>query len=108
MITWRFGEFPEDGEAWLQNPTQLYAYVEYARGDVAMGQTWRRLMVVTKAWLQRELENVRHAASEPLWAMIPTMLVVPDGEGEALRRTVDTIIRQGGFDVYATPVEARS
>ena len=108
MIRWRFGEFPDDGEAWLKNPEQLYAYVEYASEDVAMDQTWRRLMVVTKSWLQRELENVRHGASEPRWAMIPTMLVVPDGEGEALRRTVDAIIQQGGFDEYATPVEARS
>ena len=105
MRKWRFGESPEDGEAWLRNPGQLYAYVEYVSESDAAGE-WRRLMVVTKSWLQRVLEGVRHGASAPLWVMLPTMLVLPDAEGEELRRAVDAVMQQGGFDVYSTAVES--
>jgi hypothetical protein len=103
VIEWRFGELPEDGEAWLKNPMQMYAYLDYRSAN---RDEWRRLMVVTKSWLQHHLDNVRHTGVEPLWAVIPTMLVLPDAEGEELRQIVDTVIRQGGFDVYAAPVGA--
>lgn len=103
MIEWRFGELPEDGEAWLRSPRQLHAYVEYLSTNPETAG-WRRLMVVTKAWLQQHLDAVRQGDAQPGWAVVPTMLVVPDAEGEALRQIVDLVIRQGGFDVYSSPV----
>jgi D-alanyl-D-alanine dipeptidase len=39
--------------------------------------------------------------------MIPTMLVLPDAEGEELRRIVDQVMQQGGFDTYSTEVSQR-
>lgn len=103
MADWRFGEFQDDGEAWLRNPTQLYVYVDYRADSGA----WRRLMVVTKTWLENQITAVRQSATEPLWAMIPTMLVLPDAEGEELRRIVDQVMQLGGFDAYSTEVSQR-
>jgi hypothetical protein len=64
-------------------------------------------MVVTKTWLENQITTVRQTATEPLWAMIPTMLVLPDAEGEELRRIVDQVMQQGGFDTYSTEVSQR-
>jgi hypothetical protein len=103
MIEWRFGETPEDGEAWLRDPDQLFAYVEY-RSTRASAPGWRRLMVVTKRWLDRHLAAVRESDAGPGWAAIPTMLVLPDANGEELRRIAETVIQQGGFDDYSSAV----
>lgn len=103
MADWRFGEFHEDGEAWLRNPAQLYVYVDYRADSGA----WRRLMVVTKTWLENQIAAVRSTATAPLWAMIPTMLVLPDAEAEELRGIVNHVMQQGGFDTYSTEVAQR-
>jgi hypothetical protein len=101
MREWRFVETSEDGEAWLSNPTELQAYIDY-RSTTDPGGRWRRVMVVTKAWLAGHLDRVKQGTSQPLWAGIPMMLVVPDGEGDELRRTVATVIQQEGVDLYST------
>lgn len=103
ITNWRFGEDPEDGEAWLRMPTNLCAYVEYETDPPHGPREWRRLMVVTRAWLQGHLDRVLVSRSGPLWAVVPTVLVVPDAQGEELRRIVDTVIKKGGFDNYSTP-----
>ena len=104
MTQWRFGEFAEDGEAWLNDSRQLHAYLDYLspqRGH------WRRLMIVTKSWLDAHLNHVRLAGDEPQWSVIPTMLVLPDANGEELRRLVDVVVQQGGLDEYSTPLVTR-
>lgn len=105
-IEWRFGESADDGEAWLKRPRHLYVYVEY-RDKNGEDNCWRRIMVVTKAWLQKHLESVRLGAQGPLWIVVPTMLVLPDADGEDLRRAVGTAIQEGGLDTYATVTTPR-
>jgi hypothetical protein len=100
MTDWHFGEFEEDGEAWLKNPTQLYAYVDYR---TASG-TWRRLMVATKSWLESHLASLEQTATTPRWALVPTMLILPDAEGIVLRQIVDRVMQETGFDSYSTEV----
>lgn len=100
-IQWRFAEQEDDGAAWLRHPSDLVAYVDYAN---ASGE-WRRVMVVTKTWLEKHLRGVRVGGDgAPLWAAIPTLIVLPDVSGEDLRRTVDRVLQEGGLDSYATPV----
>ena len=101
MREWHFVETSEDGEAWLSNPTELQACIDWrSANDPADG--WRRVTVVTKAWLEKHLDKVRQGASQPLWAGIPMMLVVPDAEADELRSTVATVIQQEGVDLYST------
>ena len=106
MVTWRFAERPEDGEAWLKNPTIFQAYVDYEAHDSSGRAHWCRVMVVTKAWFEDKLAGIRKGTNGPLWAGIPPMLIVPDAQGEELRRAVDSVIQQGGFDQYATRLDA--
>jgi hypothetical protein len=100
MVEWRFGENADDGEQWLEHPDVMYAYVEYRKPQ----EDWRRLMVATKGWLFRHLNEVKTAADHPRWVVVPTILVLPDERGESLRRSVDTVMKQGGFDSYSTPI----
>jgi hypothetical protein len=101
MVEWRFGESAEDGEQWLQHPDLMYAYLEYRTSN----QGWRRLMVATRGWILGHLEDVKPDISPyPRWALVPTMLIVPDERGDKLRAAVGAVIQQGGFDSYSTPV----
>ncbi len=100
-VQWRFAEQEEDGEAWLRHPSDLIAYVDYA--DAA--GSWQRIMVVTRVWLEKHLQGVRVGSDgKPLWAAIPTMIVLPDVRGDELRRAVDRLLQDGGLDSYATPL----
>ena len=107
MITWRFGDSAEDGEVWLRNPSLTVIYVDYGSGERPGRQQWRRLTVVTKSWLEQQLAEVKNGAAGPLWAMIPSMLVLPDAEGEELRKIVDKVMQRGVFDDYSSPLAAR-
>jgi hypothetical protein len=100
MVEWRFGENPDDGEEWLSHPELMYGYVEYRQNQ---GQ-WRGLMVATKSWLLGHINEVGTSADGPRWLLVPTILIVPDGKGESLRKTVDGVVQQGGFDSYSTVV----
>lgn len=104
MPEWQFGESADDGEAWLAHPSHLSAYVDYRTIDTEGRVQWRRLMVVTKAWLLGHLGSVRQGSTGPLWALLPTMLVLPDGEGEELRQILDSAMQQGGLDLYSSPI----
>ena len=106
MTRWRFSEFEEDGEAWLKNPVELYAYVDYESSTSGRQSEWRRLMVVTKPWLEKHLRDIEPGGEDPRWVVLPTMLVLPAAEGERLRQLVARVISQGGFDVYSTPAVA--
>ena len=105
MTAWRFADSPEDGEAWLNNPEVLQAYVDYQARDSSGRVHWRRVMVVTKAWFEDKLAAVRKGTNGPLWAGIPPMLILPDAQGDDLRRAVDSVVQQGSFDQYATRLD---
>lgn len=102
VVSWRFAESEEDGEAWLRNPVKLQAYVDYESRSGADRSNWRRVMLVTGRWLEAQVQGVRKGNTGPLWAALPSMIVVPDAPPEELRAIVDAVIRQGGFDMYST------
>jgi hypothetical protein len=104
VTKWRFADTAEDGEAWLRRPSVLQVYVDYEPASAS--GTWRRVMVVTKSWLENHMRNVKHGTTTPLWAGLPPMIVVPDANGEDLRRIVDSVIQQGGMDLYSEPLNA--
>ena len=108
MTVWRFWESENVGKEWLAQPTSLSTYVEYESLSAGGRPEWRRLMVVTKSWLTSYLSNVKLGATGPLWAVIPTVLVLPDAEGEALRQILDATMQQGGFDLYSVPIAMSS
>ena len=101
---WRFGDSAEDGEAWLAHPTQTFVYVDYC---VDNGRTrrdeWRRLMVVTKSWLESRLGGVKYGSDGgPLWLAMPAMLVLPDATGEHLRAAVQKLMSRNEFERYSS------
>lgn len=102
LANWRFAESEEDGKAWLSNPDVLQGYVDYESRSEEGNSNWRRIMVVTRAWLESQVHGVRKGDTGPLWAALPPMIVLPDATGEELRAIVGTVIRQGGFDMYST------
>jgi hypothetical protein len=101
---WRFGETERDGDIWLQRPSSVPIYVEYETVGSGGRITWRRLLVVTKSWLDAQTSRVRLDGDRPLWAALPTMVVVPDAPPDALRNVVDAVVQEGIFDEYSTPV----
>lgn len=105
MIEWRFGESQDDGDAWMQRPEVFHVYVDYKVQRSGQPVHWRRLMVATKGWLMRQVADVQLAGAVPRWAALPTMLIVPDAPSDQLRRIVDFVIQQGGFDHYSAPLE---
>lgn len=107
MPVWLFGESQDDGEAWLAHSSHVSVYVDYKTIDANGDDEWRRLMVVTKSWLSNHLDSVKHGTTGPHWAVIPTMLVLPDAEGEELRKILGSVMEQGGFDLYSSPIPMR-
>jgi hypothetical protein len=106
IVKWRFAESEEDGEVWLRNPALLQGYVDFESRSETGQSHWRRVMVVTRAWLEAQVQGVRRGDVGPQWAALPPMIVLPDAPREELRGIVDTVIRQGGFDSYSTPLSA--
>jgi len=100
MVEWRFGGEPDEGEQWLAHPDAMYVYVEFSSPQLG----WRRVMVVTRAWLLNHLNGVHSTLEQPRWVVLPTMLVLTDAKGPALRRKLDEAVQHGGLDLYSTPV----
>lgn len=101
---WRFVESNSDGDLWLRNPSELTACIEIESGGVAGQRVRRRLMIATRGWLEKHLLGVRDSTSGPLWAGIPSLVVVPNATGNELRRYVDRVVTDGGIDDYSTVV----
>lgn len=99
---WRFAESEEDGETWLRNPALLQGYVDYESRSDDGNRIWRRIMVVTKGWLESQVQSVRKGTTSPLWIALPALVVLPDATGEELKAAVDAVIGQGGLDPYST------
>lgn len=106
LANWRFAEPEEDGEAWLSNPVLFQGYVDYESRSEEGNSNWRRIMVVTRAWLESQVQGVRKGNAGPLWAALPPMIVLPDATGEELRAIVGAVMRQGGFDMYSTALSS--
>ena len=98
---WRFGDSPEDGDAWLKNPSTLFVYVDYEATGATGQVEWRRLMVVTKSWLEGHLAAVRHGSTGPLWVGLPSMIVLPDATGRDLLNAVESVVGAAGLEMYS-------
>jgi hypothetical protein len=82
---WRFGDRPEDGEAWLANPEMFHAYVDF---QVPGSAVWHRLVVCSDRWVEGQF-------SEAIWAFLPAMIVVRVGPAAEMRSRVDEALRSG-------------
>lgn len=102
MGAWKFVESDDDGHAWMQNPSELHAFVDVQSRGVTGHEEWRRIMVVTKGWVERQLASMR-AASER--AVFPAMLVVADASSSELRASIEAAVSSGGLEHFASPVE---
>ena len=98
MTTWRFVESDEDGRMWMQNPTELHALIDIRSGMGARNEMWRRITVVTKGWVTRQLAGSQRA-------VFSAMLVVPDAEPAALRASIDAAVSAGGLEHFAAALE---
>lgn len=99
MVTWKFVESDEDGLVWMQNPLELNAFIDIlARGTDGRDE-WRRIMVVTKGWVERHLTEVRAESGRAVFA---AMLVVPDVTSMGLRAAIDAAVSAGGLAHFAS------
>jgi len=71
-IPWRFGDRPEDADAWLRHPTVLHVMVDFRSSKTPPNQ-WHRVMTVTSAWL------LKHADDSKLGGIWPPLFIVADG-----------------------------
>jgi hypothetical protein len=87
---WYFGDYPEDGEAWLTMPELMTVYVDFRVGGAPLGP-WRRVTVVTHAWIRRQLAE--GTAGPASW---PPLLVMPNGSPDQIRAWISDIVESGG------------
>jgi hypothetical protein len=78
---WRFGDRPEDLEAWLKVPDRLHIMIDF-RSPVTPPHKWHRIMTVTAAWLHR---NAGEADGGGVW---PAFLMIPDGKRADLESSI--------------------
>jgi hypothetical protein len=90
LARWRFLESEADGQLWLDHPAKTWAFIEVeGRG----GASPRSIMVVTKGWVQAQLDGITRPPSSAVFA---AMLVVPDGGPEQLRASIDAAMNNDG------------
>lgn len=97
-MKWKFAESDADGEAWMRSPGELHGFVDLQ----STNGEWRRLMVVTKAWVLRQLDTVDATAGGTGRAVFASMLVLPDAQPAQLRGMIDAAIRAGGLEHFAS------
>lgn len=103
-MTWRFESSEEDGAVWLESPQELTAWVVYPDIDDDGERRMFRIMVVTRGWLERQLQGVRESRTGPLFACLPAVGVVPDATGVQLRGFVDQAIKDRAFSGFGARV----
>ena len=91
-LNWQFGETEADAVAWMNAPALLHAYVDLRTPETPAGM-WQRVMVVTRAWVERQVAD---GAGPQSW---PPLVVVPDGSLEAARRAIDALLANGGWSI---------
>ena len=103
---WRFVKSEEDGAVWLDAPALGWAFIDFREHS---RQPWKRLMVVTRAYVDgclRELERRPSDARSGPWTAFAGMLVVPDGTPAELRASIDDAVRGGGLSMFSRPAES--
>lgn len=98
-MVWKFAESEEDGRAWMRNPNELQGFIDFRSSDDG---DWRRIMVVTKAWVQRQLDAVQTTAAGSGRVVFASMLVLPDAEPSELRTLIDVALAAGGVEHFAS------
>ena len=100
-MEWRFAESEDDGRAWMKNPTDLQGFIDFRSAD---DQPWRRIMVVTKSWVERQLADAQATSRGSGRAVFASMLVLPDAESSRLRSLIETALAAGGVEHFASEV----
>ncbi|MGH2607480.1 MAG: hypothetical protein ACRDHF_00200 [Tepidiformaceae bacterium] len=107
MGEWQFWETEKDGAAWLEDPKERHAVVTYAATTAGGRSVRRRIMVVSQAWVAREMKKL---GPHPLAAtlVLPSVIVLRDGNSRELRQQLNRALADGGalLDSIATEVES--
>jgi hypothetical protein len=77
MPAWRFTDGDSDGEVWLRYPLHAHIYIDYRSPQT---DAWRRVGMATRSWVAQILTSVGVAGSDPLCAIVPTLVIVPDAQ----------------------------
>lgn len=96
MTAWRFGESDADGEAWIANPTEMHAYVDYHSPSTG---EWRRVMVVTRSWLENQLQHGGRL-------LLPALVVVADGHRPVLIRQIEEAVSSASLDRFSKALQS--
>ena len=91
---WQFGETEADAVAWMSAPDFLHAYVDFRTAETPPGR-WHRVMVVTRSWVERQVAD---GAGPQSW---PPLVVVSDDSLESARRSIDTLMANGGSSIVS-------
>ena len=86
----------------MENATDLSAYIDFQEEP---GEAWWRIMVVTKTWVQRQLDVVKSTPRGSGRVVFAPMLVVPDGEPPQLQHVIEAAVGAGGLRHFATLIE---
>lgn len=95
MTKWQFGESEADGEAWIANPAEMHAYVDYLSPGA---NERRRVMVVTRSWLEHQLQQGGRL-------LLPALLVVADGDRSAIVRQIEEAVSSASLDRFSKPLQ---
>ena len=86
-------------EMWLRLPRHSHIYVEYRSPKTG---SWHSIGVATREYVSNALDAVRGTSG---WAITPTLLILPDVKGGALREVLDKALQLGaGLDHWSTPL----
>jgi hypothetical protein len=99
MSEWRFVESDEDGRSWMKNPKELHAVIAMRDAHSPLSGEWRRIMVVTRGWLEQKLVDVRPPHGR---IALPPMLVVPDASPNELQGFIEAAVKTGGLEHFAS------
>ena len=98
MRTWKYVESDADGQLWISNPDELVASIDILSDDDPKDRHWRRISVVTKAWVNRQLaESVR--------VVFGPMLVLDNSSPSSLHHSIDAAVAADGLINFAIRVE---
>jgi hypothetical protein len=98
MLNWRFVDSEEAGAVWIQHPAEVSVFVDFQRP----GGPWRRLLVVTRAWVMKQLELLQGVpANSPARVILSTALVLPDASGATLRHSLERALADPAVDHFA-------
>lgn len=101
MRSWRYVESSDDGEVWLSNLASVSGCIEYVARSPR--RETRRMMVATRAWIDSQL-NASDVTPHRRWAILPRVLVVPEGSQADIEEAIDRAVSMGALDPYSEQV----